>query len=72
MNQYELESLWVNSALSVIYRFGDSVRITSGEQIGEMGRVVALLAVEPVPTYVLEFPDGTSTVAVEPDLEDAL
>jgi hypothetical protein len=37
-----------------------------------MGRVVALLAVEPVTTYVLEFPDGTSAVAIEPDLEDAL
>jgi hypothetical protein len=72
MNQYELEGLWENGSLSnVSYRFGHAVRLKTGERAGEVGRIVALLAVEPQPYYVIEFPDGRSENAVQSDIERA-
>ena len=56
MNQFELERLWasVPGIEGVAFRFSDAVRIKAGEHAGEMGSVVSLLAVEPMPTYVVE------------------
>lgn len=73
LNQYELEQLWVRGSLpGVAYRFGDVVRLKFGERAGESGRVVALLAVEPAPDYIIELPDGTSAEAAQPDIERAV
>jgi hypothetical protein len=69
MTQQEIESLWVKDALSVAFRFGDTVRINSSEYFNKTGRIVALFTLEPFPTYVIEFSDGSSAVAVEPDLD---
>jgi len=70
MTQYELEQLWVKGSLpDVSYKFGDEVRMKSGERGGEVGRIVALLAIEPAPDYVIEFPDGTSERAFQPEIE---
>ena len=71
MNQYEIEGLWVEKRLGVAYQFDDMVRFKSGDHAGTTGRVVALFRLDPFPTYVVEFPDGTSGVAIEPDLEAA-
>jgi hypothetical protein len=69
MTQQEIESRWTQNALPVAFRFSDTVRINSGEDLGKTGRIVALFKLEPYPTYVIELMDGTSAVAVEPDLE---
>jgi ribosomal protein S4E len=70
VTQYELESLWVKSALpSVTYTFDTRVRAIAGEHIGRVGRVVALLSVEPSPLYMIEEPEGTSFSAQQPELE---
>jgi hypothetical protein len=70
MTQRELEGLWIKSALpSVQYRFSDEVRATSGTHAGKAGRVVALLAVDPAPFYVIEEAEGTSFNATQPELE---
>jgi hypothetical protein len=70
VTQYELEGLWIKSALPTVqYRFGAEVRATSGEYIGKTGRVVALLSLEPHPLYVIEEPEGTSFNATQPELE---
>ena len=69
MTQQEIESLWIQNALSVAFRFSDTVRINSGEDLGKTGRIVALFKLEPYPTYVIELMDGSSAVAIEPDLE---
>ncbi len=69
MTQYEIERLWIEKRLEVAYQFNDAVRFVSGEHAGKTGRVVALYTLEPFPTYVMEFPDGTSGSAIEPDLE---
>lgn len=71
MTQLEIETLWVENALSVAFRFGETVRVNSSEHFGQTGRIVALYTLEPHPTYVIELPDGSSVVAVEPDLESA-
>ncbi len=72
MTQYELERLWADGSLrGVAYGFGNEVRVKSGGRAGEVGRVVALLAVEPQPEYVVEYPDGRSITAAESDLERA-
>lgn len=69
MTQQEIESLWIQNALSVAFRFSDTVRVNSNEDLGKTGRIVALFKLEPYPTYVIELTDGSSAVAVEPDLE---
>lgn len=69
MTQQEIETLWVQNALSVAFRFGDTVRVNSGEHLGTTGRIVALFTLEPYPTYVIELMDGSSVVAVEPQLD---
>jgi hypothetical protein len=68
MTQYEIESLWVKNGLDVVFQFGDIVRVKSGEHLGKEGKIVALFTLEPYPTYVIELCDGSSVVAVEPDL----
>jgi hypothetical protein len=73
VNQYELETLWANGSLpNVAYRFDNKVRLKTGERAGEVGRIVALLAIEPQPDYVIEYPDGRSKRAVESDIERAV
>lgn len=71
MSQYELETRWAarDPSLAVAYRFGDAVRIKEGGHAGREGRVVALVSVEPRPTYYVELPEGDSARALEPDLE---
>jgi hypothetical protein len=70
VTQYELESLWVKSALpSVAYAFDTRVRAIAGEHVDKTGRVVALLSVDPSPLYVIEEPEGTSFNAPEKELE---
>ena len=70
MTQYELEQLWVNGTLpDVSYKFGDEVRLKSGERAGEVGRIVSLWTIEPAPTYIIEFPDGTSESASQAEVE---
>jgi hypothetical protein len=72
MTQYELEQLWIKGSLpQVSYTFGDQVRMRSGERTGEVGRIVALLAIDPAPDYVIEFSDGTSENATQPEIERA-
>ncbi|MDQ5847126.1 MAG: hypothetical protein M3539_17715 [Acidobacteriota bacterium] len=69
MNQYEIESLWIKDDLDVAFQHGDVARLKSGDHLGKEGRIIALFTLEPYPTYVLELPDESSVVAVEPDLE---
>jgi hypothetical protein len=69
MNQYEIESLWIKDGLDVAFQFGDVARVKSGGHVGKEGRIIALITLEPYPTYVMESPDESSLVAVEPDLE---
>jgi len=69
MTQYEIESQWVEDGLNVEFSFGDIVRVKSGESVGKGGRIVALIVLEPQPTYVIELPDGYSVVAIESDIE---
>ena len=73
VNQYELETLWVKGSLTdVAYSFGNKVRLKTGERAGEVGKIVALLTVEPQPDYVIEYADGRSKRAVESDIEPAV
>jgi hypothetical protein len=72
MTQYELEQLWIKGSLTeVSYTFGDKVRMKSGERAGEVGRIVAQLAIDPAPDYVIEFSDGASENATQPEIERA-
>ena len=72
MTQYELERLWIEGDLpDVSYKFGDEVRLKIGDRAGEVGRIVALWTIEPVPNYTIEFPDGTSENVIQPEVERA-
>jgi hypothetical protein len=56
----------------VAFRFRDAVRVKSGEHAGEDATVVALLAVEPNPVYVVELSlSGKNLTLPQPDLERA-
>ena len=68
---YELEGLWVENRLDVAFRFGDPVKVKTGNRIGETGRIVSLFSLDPFPYYVIEFPDGTSINAIESEIEEA-
>jgi hypothetical protein len=70
--EYELESRWVTAQgiPGVDYRFGDPVRIKSGEYSGQIGKVTALISIEPEPVYVVVLPpDEKSTVLSQGQLE---
>lgn len=72
MDQFELERLWaiVPGIDGVAFRFHDTVRIKAGEHAGEMGTFVSLLAVEPMPTYVVELSlSGKSLTLAQSQLE---
>ena len=72
MDQFELERLWasVPGIEGVAFRFNDAVRIKAGEHAGEMGSVVSLLAVEPMPSYVVELSlSGKSLTLAQYQLE---
>lgn len=58
MSQYKLESRWVTAEgiAGVNYRFGDLVRIKSGEHSSKTAEVIALLALEPEPMYGVTLP----------------
>jgi ribosomal protein S4E len=70
MSQYKIEGRWVDGTLpNVKFHYDDYVKATSGEAAGRCGRVVALLAVDPRPLYVVEERKGTSFNATQPELE---
>ena len=72
MDQFELERLWasVPGIEGVAFRFNDAVRIKAREHAGELGSVVSLLAVEPMPTYVVELSlSGKSLTLAQSQLE---
>ena len=71
MTQFETETHWVGNQLNVAFNFGDTVRLRSGDRIGETGRIVALIELTPFPYYVIELPDGTNANAIEPEIEQA-
>lgn len=58
MTQYELESRWVTAEgiEDVSHRFSDLVVIKSGEHSGKTAEVIALLAMEPEPMYMVIVP----------------
>jgi hypothetical protein len=56
----------------VAFRFRDAVRVKYGEHAREVGNVVALLSVEPIPTYVVELSlSGKSLTLAQSQLEQA-
>jgi hypothetical protein len=72
MTQYELESRWTTEAgiSGVSYRFGDLVRIKSGEYSGQTAEVISLFGLEPEPTYGVALPpDEKFTVLPQCELE---
>jgi len=69
VNQHEIEGRWVKKKLNVKFAFDDLVELLHGDKAGKTGNVVALLALEPEPQYVIELPDGTSTNAPESSLK---
>lgn len=74
MNQFELERLWASlpAIPGVAFRFRDPVRVKSGEHAKEVGIVVSLVAVEPIPVYVVELSlSGTNLTLPQSDLEPA-
>jgi hypothetical protein len=66
LTQYELENRWVTAEAipNVSYRFSDLVRIKSGEHAGQTAEVIALLSLEPEPTYGLTLPPNEKFIVV--------
>jgi hypothetical protein len=72
MTQYELESQWTapEGISGVSHRFSDLVRIKSGECSGQTAEVIALLALEPEPTYGITLPPNEKfMVLLQSELE---
>ena len=66
MTQYELESRWTTAdgIDGVSYRFSDLVVIKSGEHSGKTAEVIALLAIEPEPVYMVILPPNEKSVVL--------
>ena len=64
MSQYELESRWITAEgiADVSHHFGDLVRIKSGEYSGHSAEVIALLALEPEPMYMVIVPPNEKVI----------
>ena len=48
----------------VNHKFSDLVRIKSGEYSGQTGEVIALITIEPMPTYVIVLPPKEQSVVL--------
>ena len=66
MTQYELESRWITAEgiPGLSHRFGDLVRIKSGEHSGRTAEVIALIAIEPEPIYMVVLPPNEKSVVL--------
>ena len=74
MDHLELERLWasVPGIDGVAFRFRDEVRVKYGEHAGETGTVIALLTLEPIPSYVVELSlSGKSLTLPQSQLQPA-
>lgn len=74
MDQFELDRLWasVPGIDGVAFRFRDVVRIKHGEHAGEVGIVISLLSLEPIPAYIVELSlSGKSLTLPQSQLEPA-
>ena len=72
MTQFELESRWITAAgiAGVNCRFSDLIRIKSGDHAGQTAEVIALLALDPEPIYMVVLPpDEKSVVLPQSELE---
>ena len=70
--QYDLESRWMTSEgiPGVDYRYGDTVRIKTGNHAGATGEVIALYSIEPEAKYGIALPPNEKFVWVlQQDLE---
>ena len=66
MTQYELENRWVTEegVPGVVHRFSDLVQIKSGEYSGQTAEVIALLALDPEPMYMVIVPPNEKVMIV--------
>jgi len=66
MTQYELESRWITEegVPGVVHRFSDLVQIKSGDYSGQTAEVIALLALEPKPMYMVIVPPNEKVMVV--------
>jgi hypothetical protein len=72
--QYDLESAWITSEgiPGVSYRYGDIVRVRTGERAGETGEIIALHSIHPEPNYGIVLPPNEKFVwMLQHDLESA-
>jgi hypothetical protein len=72
VNQREIDDLWFSHQYvpGAAFRLNDSVRIKSGDREGEVASVIALLLLEPTPTYLVELAAGSGDVeAIESAIE---
>src|SRR6266478_946247 len=67
--QYDLESRWITAAgiPGVTYHYGDIVRIKVGEHADETAEVIALLAIDPQPTYGIVLTPNEQFVSISQD-----
>jgi ribosomal protein L24 len=57
------------SVADVRFRLNDAVRVMSGRHAGMVGAVISLLAVEPVPRYIIETSSGQDTEVFDYELQ---
>ena len=75
MDRSEIAVLWFGfqPIPGVAFGLNDAVRITAGEHLGELGSVISVESVEPIPRYMIELGSGGGSIGVpESALEPAL
>jgi len=71
-SQLELETQWTTAegVDGVCYRFGDLVEVEKGKSKGAAGEIIALVAIDPEPIYLIELPTGKSVSAAQSELKE--
>jgi hypothetical protein len=75
VNRHEIDELWFSfrAVPGISFGLNDSVRIKSGMNSGEVGSVIALASLYPIPSYIVELGDGGGDIeVVESDIERAI
>ena len=69
----DLHKDWLGGARvsGVFFLMNDYVQVISGKHVGELGSVVSISKLEPLPFYVIETETGTDIEVIETEIQIA-
>jgi hypothetical protein len=74
LDRREIDALWFTEqpVPGARFRLNDAVRIGGGPEVGAVGSVISLEALDPEPTYLIELSSGAAVRVLERALDAAV